>query len=282
MGKKQNLIPSSSISFYQESVLNINFMKELILKNNFDYIFHFAAVASVAESIDRPIETNQVNLNSTLEILNILKNMKNSTLKRFIFASSAAVYGNLLDLPKKENSNVNPLTPYAIDKYASEKYTLAFNHLYGIPTSAVRFFNVYGPNQNPESPYSGVISIIIDSFMKNIEDKNTEFSLYGDGNQTRDFIYVEDVIQALELVAYSEKSLGNVYNVGTGSETSLNDLLELVSNIFKDEIKIRNLPERAGDIKKSFAQIDLLKDIGFNQNFTLQEGLEKYIKGNIF
>lgn len=282
MGKKQNLIPSSSISFYQESVLNINFMKELILKNNFDYIFHFAAVASVAESIDRPIETNQVNLNSTLEILNILKNMKNSTLKRFVFASSAAVYGNLLDLPKKENSNVNPLTPYAIDKYASEKYTLAFNHLYGIPASAVRFFNVYGPNQNPESPYSGVISIIIDSFMKNIEDKNTEFSLYGDGNQTRDFIYVEDVIQALELVAYSEKSLGNVYNVGTGSETSLNDLLELVSNIFKDEIKIRNLPERAGDIKKSFAQIDLLKDIGFNQNFTLQEGLEKYIKGNIF
>lgn len=282
MGKKQNLNPSSNISFYQESVLNVNFMKELIIKNNFDYIFHLAAVASVADSIDRPIETNQINLNSTLEILNILKNMKNSTLKRFVFASSAAVYGNLLDLPKKENSNVNPLTPYAIDKYASEKYTLAFYHLYGIPTSAVRFFNVYGPNQNPESPYSGVISIIIDSFMKNIEDKNTEFSLYGDGNQTRDFIYVEDVIQALELVAYSEKSLGNVYNVGTGSETSLNDLLELVSNIFKDEIKIRNLPERAGDIKKSFAQIDLLKDIGFNQNFTLQEGLEKYINNNIF
>lgn len=277
MGNLENIEKLKNVTFYEESILNYEFMFSLLTSQDFDYIFHLAAVASVADSISRPIETNQVNFNATLNILNILKNMEKRSLKRLVFASSAAVYGNIEELPKREKTNVNPLTPYAIDKYASEKYTLSFNKLYGIPTSAVRFFNVYGPNQNPNSPYSGVISIIIDKFNEKIKNGQSVFNLYGDGEQSRDFIYIDDVVQALNLVAHSEDALGNVYNVGTGKETTLNNLLRMVSKILNEEIEIRYLEERKGDIKQSYAQIDLLKSLGFKQNYSVENGLEKYI-----
>lgn len=281
MGKKENIKDLKNVIFFEESILNYEFINNLLKTENFDYIFHLAAIASVADSIDRPLETSQVNFNATLNILNTLKKINNLSLKRFVFASSAAVYGNLADLPKKESSCVNPTTPYAIDKYASEKYTLSFNQLYGIPTSSVRFFNVYGPNQNPKSPYSGVISIIIDKFTDKLNGMDTKFSLYGDGKQTRDFIYVDDVIQALKLVAYSKEALGNVYNVGTGKETSLNELIKMISMIFNLEINISNYSERDGDIKESFADIELLENLGFKQRYTIQQGLEKYIETSI-
>ncbi|MBU5583394.1 NAD-dependent epimerase/dehydratase family protein, partial [Enterococcus sp. S181_ASV_20] len=124
-----------------------------------------------------------------------------------------------------EESVIRPLTPYAVDKFAAEQYVLAYNHLYGIPTSAVRFFNVYGPNQNPESPYSGVISILVDRYKKLQKGAEAEFTLFGDGSQSRDFVFVEDVIQALLLVASKEDSLGRQFNVGTGEALDLNELI---------------------------------------------------------
>lgn len=278
MGKKENISHLSNITFYEEDILNEEFMRNLLLRENFDYIFHLAAIASVADSIERPLETNRVNFLSTLNLLNILKSMENSSLKRFVFASSAAVYGNSINLPKKEQSDVNPSTPYAIDKYASEKYVLAYNSLYNLPTSCVRFFNVYGPNQNPSSPYSGVISILIDTFMKRMKNEDYEFNLYGDGEQSRDFVYIEDVVSALEIVLNSTDSLGQVYNVGTNKETTLNELIKWISEILNTNIKIQKLDERKGDIKRSYCSIQKLNKLGFYPKYSVKDGLRKYIE----
>ena len=196
MGKKENLIDSDNITFLRGSVTDKDMMEEVLASNQFDYIFHLAAVASVADSVERPMETHQVNFESVLLLLELIKNTQQN-IKRIVFSSSAAVYGDDLTLPKKETSVIKPLTPYAIDKYAAERFVSIYYSLYGIPTSAVRFFNIYGPNQNPSSPYSGVISILIDSYRKLRKDEKVSFSVYGDGNQSRDFVYVEDAIQAL-------------------------------------------------------------------------------------
>lgn len=277
MGKKENIQEYENVIVHEATVLDKNFMTELLEQEDFDYIFHLAAVASVADSIDRPIETNQVNFLSTLNILETLKNMKNSSLKKFVFASSAAVYGDEETLPKHEESSIQPKTPYAIDKFASEKYVLAYYTLYGVPTSCVRFFNVYGPNQNPSSPYSGVISILLDCFESKMESKEKVFNLYGDGSQTRDFVYVEDVVSALDIVAKSNATKGNVYNVGTGEETSLNNLLKSTSDILNESVNINRLPTRSGDIKRSYSSIDKLVELGYSPKNTIITGMEKYI-----
>ena len=168
---------------------------------------------------------------------------------------------------------IKPLSPYAIDKYSSEQYGLLYNSLYDLPTSAVRFFNVYGPNQNPSSPYSGVLSIITNHFKKL---KNV-FTLYGDGSQTRDFVYVDDVVQALKIVSEKEEAQGNVYNVGTGIPSSINDVLD----IFKSEtgiepiIKYENV--RKGDIQDSYAEISELKKIGYSPKYDLNRGISTYL-----
>lgn len=278
MGTQNNIAEFDNVVFHKASVLDLKFMTELLKEEDFDYIFHLAAVASVADSIKRPIETNQINFLSTLQILEILKQMENSSLKRFVFASSAAIYGDEETLPKKEDSEIRPLTPYAIDKFASEKYTLVYSSLYDLPTSCVRFFNVYGPKQNPSSPYSGVISIILDRFEKKINKNPKEFTLYGDGNQTRDFVFVEDVVSALDIVARSHQSKGNVYNVGTGTETSLNDLIASLSRILNESIEINNLPIREGDIQRSFCSIEKLKQLGYTPKYSVEDGLGEYIK----
>lgn len=278
MGRIENINNLKNITFYKESISNYEFIRDLLLNEDFDYIFHLAAIASVADSINRPIEANEINFLSTLNMLNILKEMKNSSLKRLIFSSSAAVYGDNPVLPKTEDSNVNPLSPYAIDKFAAEKYVLVFNSLYGLPTTCVRFFNVYGPNQNPSSPYSGVISILTDIFEKTLRGIDVEFNLYGDGKQSRDFVYVEDVVQALVLVAKSNEAIGNVYNVGTGVETSLKKIIEVISGILKTKINIKFLDERTGDIKHSVSSIEKLKELNYKPKYTIEEGLEKYIE----
>ena len=278
MGKIKNISNLDNVTFHKKSVLDKEFMKNLLINEDFDYIYHLAAIASVADSIERPLQTHEINFSSTLNLLNLLKDMESKNLKRFVFASSAAVYGEGLDLPKKESSKVEPMTPYAIDKYSSEKYTLIFNDLYGIPTSVVRFFNVYGPNQNPESPYSGVISIIVNRFEKKIKQGSACFDLYGDGSQSRDFVYVEDVVQALTLVSKSKDSLGKVYNVGTGLGTDLNSLIENVSDLLNETISIKYLPERIGDIKESYSDISQLSKIGYKANYNIHEGLKKYLR----
>ncbi|MBO0470865.1 NAD-dependent epimerase/dehydratase family protein [Enterococcus sp. DIV0242_7C1] len=276
MGNKNNLDHSDNIRFIEGSVTDFSLMEELLKTNQFDYIFHLAAVASVADSVERPVETHQVNFDSVFQLLELIR-AHQADLKRLVFTSSAAVYGDEPTLPKAEESVIRPLTPYAIDKFAAEKYVVDYYHLYQIPTSAVRFFNVYGPKQNPESPYSGVISIIMDRYKKLLNKEETSFTMFGDGSQSRDFVFIEDVVQALDLVATSNASLGEVYNVGTGTAINLNDLVATLDELLASELPVQNQPERSGDIKYSLADISKIKAIGYEPKHTIKAGLEKYV-----
>lgn len=277
MGKEENLDSNSNLKFINGSVTDESLMEEVLSNNTFDYIFHLAAIASVADSVERPVETHQINFESVLMLLELIRKYQKD-LKRLVFSSSAAVYGDEPTLPKKEESVIRPLTPYAVDKFAAEQYVLDYNYLYGVNTSAVRFFNVYGPNQNPESPYSGVISILVDRYKKIQNEENASFMLFGDGSQSRDFVFIEDVIQALLLVASKEEALGKQFNVGTGSAITLNELIEVIDEALGVRLSVKNESEREGDIKDSVADISRLKGLGYKPNFSVQEGMKKYLE----
>lgn len=280
MGKVENLEMDRNITFIEGDVADSVLMEEIIRANQFDYIFHLAAVASVADSVARPVETHRVNFESVLMLLELIRKYQ-PNLKRIVFSSSAAVYGDEPTLPKKEESIIRPLTPYAIDKFAAEQYVLDYCHLYDVPTSAVRFFNVYGPNQNPNSPYSGVISILVDRYKKQLAGEKTEFTLFGDGSQSRDFVYIEDVIQALLLVAKEEKALGQQFNVGTGKSTTLLELIHSIDQILGTELALKYEAERSGDIRDSLADISKIRSLGYQPKFDILNGMERYLKTEI-
>ena len=270
MGLVENIPDSDLVNFYEESITNKEFMEDLLVKNQFDYIYLFAGVASVADSVGRPYETHQINQEANVFLMEVIRKHK-LPVKKVLFASSAAVYGDEPTLPKKETSRIKPLTPYAIDKFASERYVIDYDQLYGIPTVAVRFFNIYGPKQNPSSPYSGVISIITDC----IRD-NKIFNLYGDGNQVRDFVYIDDVIDALILLTREDITTHGVYNVASGLQTSVNDMIQAYENITGKTLQIDYQAERQGDIKYSYADISKLSKLGYRPVYNIEQGLKKY------
>lgn len=270
-------INKTNVDFIEGSVTDEQLMTKIFNENQFDYIFHLAAVASVADSVVRPVETHEVNFESVLLLLELCrKNQKN--LKRLVFSSSAAVYGDEPTLPKLETSTIKPLTPYAVDKFAAERYVLNYNSLYNLPTSAVRFFNVYGPNQNPNSPYSGVLSILTDRYETLLNGEESSFTIFGDGEQRRDFVYIDDVVDALLLVADSVDSLGNVYNVGTGNATSLNSIISTYHKYLGKSININHEARRDGDIQDSYSDISNLKGLGFAPKYSVTTGIEKYLE----
>ena len=275
MGNLSNIEQNENVTFIKGDIGDENLINEVFSKYSFDYIFHLAAIASVADSVARPVETNATNFIATLKLLEAAKKQK-ETVNRFVFASSAAVYGDEPTLPKREVSTIKPLTPYAIDKFAAERYVLAYDHLYGLKTSAVRFFNVYGINQNPNSPYSGVLSILTDVFKKLYQKEDVSFKVFGDGEQTRDFVNVKDVVQALQIVSKHEESRNNVYNVGTGTPTSLNDIIKIYEEITGIDLPTQYLPAREGDIKESYSDITALRSLGYSSNYDLQRGLKIY------
>ncbi|KRK45518.1 NAD-dependent epimerase/dehydratase family protein [Dellaglioa algida] len=272
MGKRENIPNSEKISFYEKSVCDYKFMEELLINEKFEYIYHLAAVASVADSIERPSYTHKVNLESTLNILETIRE-NDLPITKLLFSSSAAVYGNDPALPKKETSLIKPMTPYAIDKFSSEQFVLRYGELYDIQTVAVRFFNVYGPKQNPKSPYSGVLSILKDSI-----DKDRSFKVFGDGEQYRDFIFINDVVGAIIHLAVSPKCVHEVYNVGTGKKTSLNAVIKNFQKILNSNISIEYVESRTGDIKYSYAEIDKLLSTGFKPVYSISQGLKVYLK----
>lgn len=272
MGCEANIPDSDQVTFYNKSITDYDFMSKLIVESNFDYIYLLAAIASVADTIERPLESHEVNQNANIHVLETLR-LNNLKPKRVLFASSAAVYGNLPELPKSEYGAVLPMTPYAIDKYATEKFVLAYSKLYEIPTAVARFFNVYGPRQNPQSPYSGVLSILTSAM---VEDKT--FKIFGDGDQTRDFVFVKDVVQALVLLSKKQAAVGHVYNVGTGSSISLNDTIDVYSEVTGIDVDTQYQAPRVGDIKFSSADITRLKGLGYEAKFSVKEGLAEYWK----
>ncbi|HJE96899.1 MAG TPA: GDP-mannose 4,6-dehydratase [Ligilactobacillus acidipiscis] len=274
MGKIANIkeFIDRGVIFYEKSITDFKFMQDLLRKEKFDYIVLLGAVASVADSVARPFEIHKINFEANLNILESIRKFQ-LPLKKLLFASSAAVYGNDPHLPKKEKSPIDPLTPYAIDKFASERYTINYGKLYQIPTVATRFFNVYGPKQNPASPYSGVLSIIY-----NCLKTGDHFILFGDGQQTRDFTYVKDVIKAVLLLLYNDSALHDVYNVATGNRTTLVEDIHAFELAMGKKLKIEYQPARAGDIKNSYADISKLCALKFVPEYTIEQGLLAYVR----
>lgn len=258
--------------FFKEDVQNKDAIKEILIEYDFEVIIHLAAVVSVVETINEPVNSNEINIDSTLNILNVLKRY-NLNIRRFVFASSAAVYGNNLELPNKTGVAVNPQSPYAIQKYAGEQYSKIFHTLYDLPTVSLRFFNVYGPKQDPKSPYSGVLSIMRDKYIN-----NEVFTFYGDGTQTRDFVYVKDIVQAIDIVINNQNAIGGIYNVGTGKPTSLIEIFKTYEKLYELQIDFRKTNEREGDIKHSYADINDLISLGYKPNYDLDIGLLNYYK----
>ena len=269
-GKLENLPESENLTFIKGSITDREFLKNLFNSYRFDTVFHLAAVASVFKSVEKPIETHRVNFDGTLYLL---EESKRTKVNKFVFASSAAVYGDLPELPKREDMPVKPLTPYGVDKYASERYVVNSFNLYELRATAFRFFNVYGERQDPSSPYSGVISIFIDRILKHLKGEKTTIDIFGDGKQTRDFVYVKDVVKALLIAEKDKRTDGEVFNVGTGKETSLLQLIDTLKSIAGSIPSVRFLPSREGDIKRSVADITKLKKLGYTPSFSLQEGL---------
>ena len=272
MGKIENLPKSDNLHFFEHSITDYQFMSNLLVEWNFDYIFLLAAVASVADTIERPMETHEINQDANLNILETIRT-KHLKIKKLHFASSAAVYGNNPELPKKETSPIEPLSPYAIDKYATERFVIDYGKLYGIPTVVTRFFNVYGPKQNPKSPYSGVLSLMINA-LKN----ETIFTVYGDGKQTRDFVFVTDVIEALIFLASTDKTCANVYNIATGKQSSLDQVIKILNVVSSTKMKVKYEKRRAADIENSYADIKKVQNLRHKTMYSLEEGLNIYWK----
>jgi UDP-glucose 4-epimerase len=274
MGSMENLPNHKNLTVVDGDISSQDTVTSLFKDHKFKKIFHLGAIASVAASVEEPLQTHQTNLEATLYLLEEAR--KQGELERFVFASSAAVYGDEPTLPKKETSAIRPLTPYAIDKFASEQYVLAYSRLYDLPAAAVRFFNVFGNRQNPSSPYSGVVSILTDKFKQLVNNEETSFTLFGQGDQTRDFIYVKDVVAANLLVSEHPEAIGKTFNVGTGHSLSLNELISLYQEITDVELPIVHEEERSGDIKESYSDISQLKSLGFNPEYSMKEGLMEY------
>ena len=274
-GKRENIPFIDETHFYHEDVKNFELITELVKTHQFDYVFHMAAMVSVVETVEKPVESNADNIDSTIHLLEANRQY-NDHLKKFFFASSAAIYGDLPDLPKSvEGSNVNPLSPYAVQKFAGEQYSKIYHSLYGLPTVALRFFNVYGPRQNPESDYSGVLSIINQKFLN-----KAPFTFFGDGKQTRNFIYIKDLLQAIWIVIQDEETNGKVYNAGTGNQTDLITVFNAFADYFGYEVPYSFKEARAGDIKHSYSDVTPLKDLGFTPEYDVMKGIAEYLKYN--
>ena len=231
-----------------------------------DAVVHLAAVASVQASVEDPIGTHETNFDGTLHVLLAAQA---AGVRRFLYASSAAVYGDAYRYPIGENAPLTPLTPYAIDKLSGEYYLAYFGRRYGLSTTAFRFFNIYGPRQDPASPYSGVISI----FLRRLREGRS-LTIYGDGRQTRDFVYIADLIRILMASLDNSALSATVVNVGTGVETSINTLVNDLQWLVGDVVAIEHGPARPGDIQRSCADVTRLRRLfGAAPSTTPREGL---------
>lgn len=240
-----------------------------------DYVFHLAAVTSVPQSVEDPVKSNEVNITGTLKVLEAARK---TDVKKVVFSSSSAVYGETEVLPISEEVPINPMSPYAVSKATAELYCNVYSEIYDLPTTCLRYFNVFGPKQDPNSQYAAVIPIFIDKLLKNERP-----TIYGDGEQTRDFISVERIVEANELAAKSKET--GIFNIGLGKSTSINQLFELVKESVKKDINPVYEPARSGEIKHSVADVSKAEAIGFKPEAGYQDDLIKTIDSiayNIF
>lgn len=258
-GTKENLafIKSQNINnkfkFIKADIRDFENINQIIQENNITQVYHLAAIVSVQESIQNPLLSNEVNVKGTL---NILESSKQNNVKRVVFSSSAAVYGDEPTQPKNELSQTKPISPYGYEKLMGEQYMKLYSELYGVETVVLRYFNVYGERQSATSDYSGVISIFEKKF-QNDEIAN----IYGDGEQYRDFVYVKDVANANIKAMNTECISGEMFCVGTAEKTSINNLFNLINKKYNKRLKANYLKERDGDIKESISDNRKIKNM---------------------
>ena len=253
--------------------INASILKSSVLQSTFRDIeaaYHLAAIASVQKSIDNPKECHEVNVIGTISVLEAARI---NNVKKVILASSAAVYGDQPDLPKKETTPLAPMSPYAIDKISCENYMRIYHNLYGIETISFRFFNVFGENQDPDSEYAAVIPIFIKSMLKG---KGPE--VFGDGSQSRDFTYIKDLVDGLTF-ALDQKLDGSAINLATGTKTTLLELISTINSILGTTLKPEFQKARPGDIYESYSDISLARErFNFTPKHSLKEGLKNTVQ----
>jgi UDP-glucose 4-epimerase len=270
-GSRKNIglhIGKSNFRLIKGDIRNNTVAREAL--KNVDAVFHFAAIINVDFSVKNPLHVNETNVTGTL---NLLEGCLKSKVKQFVYASSCAVYGEPEYLPIDEAHPTKPLSPYGVTKLAAEHYCQVFCRIHGLKTAILRYFNVYGPRQS-KGPYSGVIS----NFIEQLKLEKIPL-IFGDGTQTRDFVYVNDVVDATLSVLSHEDSKGDVINIGSGKETSINELCDALQEMFDmRNIKPKHCLPRAGDIKRSYADLTKAeKLLGYKPKFSLKNGLRKLL-----
>src|SRR6266700_3279312 len=266
-GKEDNLAEiRNKITFIKGSVTDIEVVRKAM--HEAEYVLHLAARTSVPRSVKDPIETNKSNIEGTLNVLVAAKELK---VKRVVFAASSSAYGETPTLPKVETMQPEPISPYGVTKYVGELYGQTFGRCYGLENVALRYFNIFGPRQDPGSPYSGVLAKFCTAFLE-----GTPPSVFGDGEQTRDFTYVDNAVQANLLACEAPNASGKVFNVGVGGRVSLNEVLRELRKITGKALEAKYEPPRDGDIRDSQADISRSTDfLGYEPQVSFEEGLAR-------
>ena len=264
-GKPENLAAAKGkVEFLQGSVTDLDTVRNSC--RAVDYVIHLAARTSVPRSVKDPIDTNLVNVEGTL---NVLVAARDANVKRVVFASSSAVYGEGLESPKRENMPATPISPYGASKLIGEIYGQMFQRVYSLEFVALRYFNVFGPRQDPSSPYSGVLSLFNSAILD-----GTQPVVYGDGQQSRDFVYVRDVAEANLLTCEAPQASGLAINIASGNRHTLNQTLGVLETVTQRTVKAKYAPPRPGDIRESHADIALAREtLGYHPSVGFEEGL---------
>jgi nucleoside-diphosphate-sugar epimerase len=267
-GKRSNLAHVPGVELIEGDLADFEFAKRVA--DGCDYVLHQAALPSVPRSVTDPITANRANVDGTL---NILVAARDAGVKRLVFASSSSAYGDTPTLPKHEGMPVDPMSPYALQKVVGEQYLRMFTRLYGLETVSIRYFNVFGPRQDPTSPYSGVISVFATALIENRPPK-----IYGDGEQTRDFTYVANVVDGVLRACEAPKANGEIINVATGGRISLNQLFYAMRDVVGGTLEPIYGESRQGDVRDSQADIQKAKALlGYEPTVPFEEGLARTI-----
>jgi nucleoside-diphosphate-sugar epimerase len=264
-GKRRNLDAIPGAEFLEGDLADRDVAERAV--HGVDYVLHQAAIPSVPRSVQDPVTSNRSNVDASL---NILVAARDAGVKRLVYAGSSSAYGNTPTLPKREDMPASPLSPYALQKLVAEQYCQLFTSLYGFETVTIRYFNVFGPRQDPGSPYSGVISLFATALLKGQAP-----TIYGDGEQTRDFTYVANVVDGVLRATEAPNAAGEVINVATGGRISLNELLRTMNRIVGTSLQPIYREPRAGDVRDSQADITKAKHLlGYEPHVGLEEGLK--------
>jgi UDP-glucose 4-epimerase len=271
-GKRANIAEiANCIDFREADLLDLEAMKKAC--QGVDCVFHQAAIPSVPKSVLDPLGSNQANVDGTVNILIAARDAK---VRRVMYAASSSAYGDTPTLPKHEEMTPNPISPYAVAKLASEYYMVSFYRCYGLETVSLRYFNIFGPRQDPTSPYSGVLAKFITQMLRGEQP-----TIFGDGSQSRDFTYIDNAVTANLLAAHAPAAnvAGRVFNVATGTRVDLNETFDLLKKLTGYTGKVKYASEREGDIKHSLADIGRAeKQLGYHPNVNFEEGLKRTVE----